>query len=171
MTTKEFCKLMNEYKTCGECVGVTAREFAEKHGTIDYCEVIITPSGLVFEARPSHIEWQINKIISITGVSREFLYDAMPESESPIDWMCDFTGCIAVWFDTSMVPSMDKLTDEQAEAISILKTATGTLGQNILSYEHRTVEASPWRSTEETKHIMGKYNEAIRRALLDNIVY
>lgn len=67
----------------------------EKHKQtfINYFEAIILPSGEVVYAVPSHIE----KLIQITGESREVIYDKMPITASPIHWLLDYTGCVSLW--------------------------------------------------------------------------
>lgn len=56
-------------------------------------EVVILPNGKIEYAMPSHTE----KLISLTGLHRDVIYDLMPVTASPIHWLVDFTGCISVW--------------------------------------------------------------------------
>jgi hypothetical protein len=64
-----------------------------KQTFINYFEAIILPSGEVQYATPSHIE----KLMALTNEPREIILEKMPITASPIEWLIDYTGCIAVW--------------------------------------------------------------------------
>lgn len=87
--------------------------FIENHNYINYCEAIIHRDGEVEYAIPSHIE----KLIKITGEYREIIYEKMPVTASPILWLVEYTGCIAVYTDFYYKP--EKCTIKQA--LSLMK--------------------------------------------------
>lgn len=67
----------------------------EKHKQTfrDYLEAVILKDGTVEYAVPSHTE----KLISLTGIERETLYDMIPVNASPLEWLLSYTGCVCVW--------------------------------------------------------------------------
>lgn len=73
----------------------TADDFIKNHHHINYCEAIIHRNGEIEYAVPSHLE----KLIKITGEDRETLYNKIPIIDSPLLWLIEYTGCIAVYTD------------------------------------------------------------------------
>lgn len=84
-----------------------------KQKFINYMEAVILPSGEIQYAIPSHLE----KLLAITGEDREVIYEKMPIWASPIQWLCEYTGCISVWSDFyAGTPT----TDEQKKSLKKL---------------------------------------------------
>ena len=70
-----------------------------KEQYINYLEIIILPTGKVEYAVPSHQEKLISIGMSKYGCSREELDSMCPRDmwSDFLVWLCDITGCIAVW--------------------------------------------------------------------------
>lgn len=73
---------------------------------INYLEVIVTDQGTVLYATPSHFERLIALYCKQNGLDylnpderREYVYQQMPDDAAPVDWLCEKTGSIAVWYD------------------------------------------------------------------------
>ena len=90
------------------------KEFIENYNHIYYCEVIIHPSGYIEEARPSHLE----TLIRATKLERQAVYDLMPITAMPLDWLVEYTGCVAVWYNFQKLPP--SMTDEQQYSLKAL---------------------------------------------------
>lgn len=69
-----------------------------KQHFINYCEVVILPSGEIQYAAPSHIE----KLIKITEKSRNEIYEQCPADAQLMDWLIEQTNCISVWSEFYM---------------------------------------------------------------------
>lgn len=89
--------------------------FIEEHNHICYCEALVFPDGEIAYVNPSHVE----TLIRATGKSRDIIYEIMPQNESPISWLIDYTGIVAVWYDGCIFPK--DITKNQEETIKRLK--------------------------------------------------
>ena len=74
--------------------------FITEHTRINYCEAIIHKDGMIEYAMPSHVEC----LLRITGEDRDVINKKMPLSASPIIWLTEYTGCIAIWVDGFIWP-------------------------------------------------------------------
>ncbi|MEG1433239.1 hypothetical protein [Eubacterium sp.] len=95
------------------------RQFVIEHkrrGYINYCEAIILPNGKICFAEPSHLE----ALISIYGKERVDIFSEMPVTESPIDYLLDKTGCVAVWYNCRIYASINQ---KQVDTLSYLLDA------------------------------------------------
>ena len=82
---------------------------------ITYCEIIITPEGLICELQRSHtVTLEIE-----TGLSMTEINDMMPLGASPIYWLVNYTRCCAIWYNLSIVPMC--VTKKQLEVIERLQ--------------------------------------------------
>lgn len=73
---------------------------------IQYCEIIIVPSGSIILTNDTcHVEAITQYIGKYLGVSREELNNEMPTECLPIEWLVDKYRCIAVWYNGYMFPS------------------------------------------------------------------
>ena len=79
---------------------MTVQEFIKQHNHVNYCEAIIFPDGTIEYANPSHIE----KLIQITNEDRDDLSIKMPWDASPVPWLVDYTGCVALWYEFCYLP-------------------------------------------------------------------
>lgn len=77
-----------------------ADTFIKKHHHINYCEVIINREGLICYVRPSHTE----TMIRLMGKTQEEIDKEMPIYETPINWLVDKSGFIAVWYEGYVTP-------------------------------------------------------------------
>lgn len=93
---------------------INAEEFISNHKYVNYCEAIIYRDGTISYVKPSHIQ----TLIIETGMSEEEIYDLMPITASPIEWLISYTGCIAVWYDFIKTPK--NITKEQIDTINKL---------------------------------------------------
>lgn len=104
---------------------MTLHEFIIQHTKINkyinYCEIIILPNGKIEYANPSHIE----KLVDISGRSKEDLSILMPHEASVVEWLADYTGCCSIWYDFGILP--EQLNDRQT------KTIKGLIKHKILS--------------------------------------
>ena len=83
---------------------MTINDFIKLHGKYseyrwyNYCEVIITQDGSVFEAVPSHTIWLEQYAQSVLGLTREQLSNEIPVIASPIHWIVERCKVISVWY-------------------------------------------------------------------------
>lgn len=80
-------------------------DFIENHSFINYCEAIIFPDGDISYACPSHQ----NAILNFLNMSVEEAMDIIPMCASPIHWLVDKSGCIAVWTNGYIKPTGEEL--------------------------------------------------------------
>lgn len=97
----------------------------EKHKAtfINYFEAILLPSGEVVYAVPSHVE----KLIELTGESRETVWATMPVTAHPLTWLLAYTGCVSMW---SYFHKGDTVSAAQAEKLQELIDAGLTKGRD-----------------------------------------
>ena len=111
---------------------------------IHYCEILISPTGDVVLARPSHQEAIIRIAQEILNVDRDTLYDIVSLEFSPLSYFMDRFGYIMVWYDLARTPF--KITDQQKETLKLL------IKEEILSREIQfgfthEYQLSEWRKT------------------------
>lgn len=92
----------------------TVEEFISNHKHINYCEAVIDSDGFVIYVEPSHIQ----TMIALTGESREVIDEKMPIEASPIEWLTNYTNCIAVWHEGFIKPH--SLTKMQKDSLDRL---------------------------------------------------
>lgn len=80
--------------------------FIKQHNHIRYCEAIIYPDGKIAYVNPSHVE----TLIRYTGIDRETIYNKMDIFDAPIVWLLNKTRCVAIWYDSYLVPTDKKIT-------------------------------------------------------------
>lgn len=90
--------------------------FIKEHTYINYCECIIDKDGLIEYANPNHIK----VLIKYTGKTEDEIYNEMDIFDSPIHWLIQRTGCIAVYTNGYLLP--DKVTDKQRFSLEALIT-------------------------------------------------
>ena len=88
--------------------------FIKDHNYIQYCECIIYKDGMIEYACPSHLE----VLIKHTGETKEHIYGKMDIFDSPIDWLVQYTGCIAVYTNGYLKPNI--VTSEQQKVLDAL---------------------------------------------------
>lgn len=93
---------------------MTKEEFVLKHGHFGYTEIIILKNGEIEYSIPSHI----NKLIELSGKTKDELNKLMPILADQISWLCDYTNCVAVWYNCAKLPH--NFTNEQKETIEYL---------------------------------------------------
>lgn len=64
---------------------------------INYCEIILTPSGGVLIANPSHTEALIQYVMDKEHKSKDEVKNEIPKSCLPIEWIVDKYRLVAVW--------------------------------------------------------------------------
>lgn len=94
---------------------MSVHEYIKQHKHINYCEAIIDKDGLIIDVKPNHIQTLIRE----TGLSQDEINTMMPTSCSPIDWLVDYTGCIAVWYEGVIIPTTG-FTKKQKESALLL---------------------------------------------------
>lgn len=83
---------------------MTINDFIKLHGKdgeyrwYNYCEVIITQDGSVFEAVPSHTIWLEEYAQLALGLTRQQLSDEIPRIASPIHWIVERCKLLSVWY-------------------------------------------------------------------------
>lgn len=68
--------------------------YIKQHKGICYCEAILYPDGTIEDAIPSHLE----RLITISEIPRDELWERIKVWESPLEWLCNYTGCISIWY-------------------------------------------------------------------------
>ena len=115
----EFLKSLENRKTQTTKLGI--EDYIKQHKHINYCECVIHPDGKIEDARPSHQE----KLIEITGIGRDEIWKIIQPTDDALEWLLNKTGCVAVWYNFSKVPSNKPITGEQAYAMRrLLETGT-----------------------------------------------
>lgn len=86
---------------------------------INYLEVIITEDGKIEYATPSHTEKVIQIACDKLKISREELYDKVPQEYygDMLAWLNSITGCVEVW--TTML--IGKPNEQQLKTLQTLK--------------------------------------------------
>lgn len=77
-----------------------ADDFIKHYHHIRYCEIIVDPLGYIIEIKPSHVQ----TLIRLSGKTEKEIWELCPVEASPIHWLVDYTGCVAVWFDGIIAP-------------------------------------------------------------------
>lgn len=90
-------------------------KFIKNHNHINYCEAIINREGLIGYVKPSHIY----SLIAETGMTDDEVYDLMPASAIPINWLVEYTGCCSVWYEGVICPST--ITSAQKNTLKLLR--------------------------------------------------
>lgn len=79
---------------------MTATEFIAQHTDKCYCEIVISPTGDIEYAIPSHIY----KLMSITKKSREELKQVIPMRAAPLEWLVEYTHYCVCWYSSCILP-------------------------------------------------------------------
>lgn len=87
---------------------------------IDYCEIIINEYGGVFMARPSHTEAAVQYIMKKEKLSRKEVFNNIPNECSPLKWIVDKYGLIAVWYSGYMYSTYKNINRAQKKTIKEL---------------------------------------------------
>lgn len=94
-------------------------DFIKNHKHINYCEAILFEDGSIDYAIPSHQEYLVAEYMKRTGMSKEEVWEEIPITASPIDWLIDKTKCIIIWYDSFM--RNKTITQSQFNSLSKLK--------------------------------------------------
>lgn len=113
-------KYNHHIKMFGMKKAVNVDTFIKKHNHVNYCECIIHRDGRVEYATPSHME----VLIKATGYTRREINKIMPITASPLDWLIDYSKCIAVYTTFVKKPKC-KIT--LAQSISLNKLVNASL--------------------------------------------
>ena len=127
---------------------------AHKKKYINYCEILISSTGEIEYAVPSHIE----KLIKVSGKSRDEINIIMPINASPMEWLSEYTNYCACWYNYCVLPF--KYTNKQ---IYILKRLQN---QKIIS------NCIMCKISVEMTHcnLLDKYNTTGDKKYLDKII-
>lgn len=82
---------------------------------INYCEAIISKDAEIEYSVPSHIE----KLIELSKRDRFDIEKEMPIDSVPIEWLCNYTGCCAIYYNFCIIPK--NYTKEQINVLKSLK--------------------------------------------------
>lgn len=99
-------------------------QFIKQHNHINYCEAIIDKEGMVKNIKPNHVQTLIRE----TNLPEELIWLLMPIDATPIKWLVDYTGCVAVWYDMLLKPE-DGITLKQKTSIQKMIDAGIILGE------------------------------------------
>ena len=72
---------------------------------INYCEIILTVTGKVLLARPSHTQAIINYEKELLGKTDDDIRNEIPNMCLPLEWFVDKNNFVAVWYCGYMYPS------------------------------------------------------------------
>lgn len=62
-----------------------------------YLEVCIDPEGVAHYANPSHQRWLLERFMEARGIVDDIEAWPYVPAAGPTDWLCEETGCVAVW--------------------------------------------------------------------------
>lgn len=97
---------------------INIEDFIKEHKHICYCEALIYPDGDITYAVPSHQQ----ALMRIIGKNIEELWDIIPHTASPYEWLIDYTKCIAIWYDGFKAPDGSELYYREEELAGIFLT-------------------------------------------------
>ena len=92
--------------------------FIKNHNHICYCEAVIYPDGDVEYCIPSHQE----KLIEISGKSKEELMKEIPNIASIYEWLADKYNIAVLWYDYIVLPR--NYSEQQIKSIQKLMKAS-----------------------------------------------
>lgn len=98
---EDLFNFLIESNKCKKIEKFRVSDFISKHNHINYCEAIISPNGLIGYVYSSHV----NSLIGETGKTKSEIESMMDLSMTPIEWLCNYTGCISVWYNSVLIPS------------------------------------------------------------------
>ena len=75
------------------------QDFISQHKDKCYCEIVISPTGDIEYAIPSHLY----KLMAITKISREELKHIIPMRAAPLEWLVEYTGYCACWYSSCVL--------------------------------------------------------------------
>lgn len=101
-------------------------DYIKQHKHICYCEAIVMDNGDIDDAVPSHIE----ALIKLTGLGRDKVWELMPITASPIEWLMNYTNTVCLWYQGYM--KTGNLTVEQLRTINMLSEKK-IIKKNVLS--------------------------------------
>lgn len=125
--------------------GIDFKEFLKTYKHIRYFECIMYPDGTLEEARPSHT-YKLCEIYDNTKTLQE-IEELIPLSISPIEWLLNKTGCIALWYQSIMIDERNQqLTDIQKKNIEILMERNIIILPNDIfdCFEERRTRYQSW---------------------------
>lgn len=85
---------------------------------MDYLEVVILKDGTIEYAVPSHQQKLIDLYCENHGINNSELWNMIPITESPVDWIIYNEGIISVWYSFILRPKT--ITEEQENALEKL---------------------------------------------------
>lgn len=94
-------------------------EFIQTHKHICYCEIIVSQDGEIHNICPSHTETLLRIVMKRLGKTREEVYDMIPIYASPLHWLVEYTGDVAIWYGYAVVPP--NISQEQKNVIKMLQ--------------------------------------------------
>lgn len=109
-----------------------------KNKFTNYLEIIITNSGDVLLANPSHTERMIEYVINKENITRDKLDELIPDHYAPLEFLLDKYKCVSVWYRYLIMP--ETVTGEQRYSIDELWNA-GLLGKQVdfrITREYKT---------------------------------
>lgn len=84
-------------------------------GMSEYCPVIITPDGSIYECSGGHLQ----TLKAISGDAD--VMSKIPKDESPLLYLTGALGCVCVDYENQIY--LDELTEKQSEALKLLEEA------------------------------------------------
>lgn len=106
---------------------VSIDEYIKFHTEIRYCEAIILRDGKIIDAVPSHI----NEIVELSDKGYNEINSIMPSCASPIEWLVNYTGLVALWYDSF---KFSNITKRQLTSIRRL-ICNNIISDNIIGFE------------------------------------
>ena len=80
--------------------GMKCQEFINQHNDKHYCEIVISPTGDIEYAMPSHLY----KLMEITNKTDIELKHMIPMRASPLEWLVEYTGYCVCWYSSCILP-------------------------------------------------------------------
>lgn len=111
--------------------GIDFETFLSSYNYIAYFECIMYPDGTLEEANPSHTY----KLCRIYDESKNIqqIEKEIPLSESPILWLLNKTGCVALWYNNILIDyDNQQFTESQKRNIKeLIKRKKICLTENV----------------------------------------
>ena len=123
----DFEKFLNWVNRERKTEKIDVDTFVKNHKHICYCEAIIFSSGEIAYVNPSHVDTLLREV----DKDRDAAYAKIPITESPIEWLLNYTEAIAVWYNGYMLPMDKKVSKEAMETLEKLITSKTIIGVDM----------------------------------------
>ena len=114
------------YRSYDDDNPVNIKDYIKNHDKTNYCEALLFPDGAIVDARPSHTEALIRETCKMYHITKDEIFQMMPEYAGVIHYLVEYTNIITIWYNFCIA---DNITDAQMESLKLLQD------HNIITHE------------------------------------